>query len=105
MAAVARGVIIFLDDFNGPVDGLVRAFDGQLDVLEVRADAERVLEQTDVFVERAKEGFDFSGDGDAAFHQAGVRSWCGVCSNKRMMLMTSDRLAVTHRVEIPPEQQ
>src|SRR5262249_53623769 len=105
MAAVASGVVVLFDDFDGPVDGLVGPFDGEFGVVQMRANVERVLEQADVFIERAKERFDFSGNGDAAFHQAGVRSWCGVFSNVRVMPMTSDRFPVTHRVEIPPEQQ
>src|SRR5215475_1528207 len=105
MAAVARGVIVLFDDFDGAVNGFMRAFDGELGVVKVRADVERALEQAEVFVKRAKEGFNFSGNGDAAFHQAGVRCWCGVCFKARMLMMTSDRLAVAHRFEIPPEQQ
>src|SRR5579859_541803 len=104
MTAVARGVIVFFDDFYGAVDGVVRAFDGELRVLQMSAHAERIFEQAHVFVEGAKEGFDFSGDGDAAFHQAGRWSRCGVRSNVRVVL-TSDRLAVTHRIVVPPERQ
>ena len=74
MAAVARSVVVLFDDFHGAIYGVMRAFDCELGVVQVRADVERVLEQADVFVERAKERFDFSGNCDAAFHQAGVRS-------------------------------
>jgi hypothetical protein len=105
MTAVARGVIVLFDDFYGAVDGVVRAFNGEFCVVKVRMDVERVFKQANVFVERAEKRFDFPGNGDAAFHQAGVRSWCGVCSKVRVMLVSPDRFAVAHRVKIPPEQQ
>jgi len=44
MAAVARGLVVLFHDFDGAIDRLVRAFDGELDVLEVCADVERILE-------------------------------------------------------------
>ena len=43
MAAIARGVIVFFDDLDGAVDGLMAAFNCELDILKVGADLQRIF--------------------------------------------------------------
>src|SRR5438552_1366933 len=73
--AVPRQVVVLLTDFHRLVDTVLLAFDGQPRVVQVRAHAQRVFEQAHVFIERAKEGFNLSGDVNGTSHPIG-RSSC-----------------------------
>src|SRR5579885_696238 len=53
-SARPRRVVIFFDDFYGLFHGMVIALDGQARVAEMRADMKQILEETHVFIQRAK---------------------------------------------------
>jgi len=71
MAAIAGGVIVLFDDFDGAVDGFVAAFNRELDVLQVGAHLQRIFEADARFRRGCQRKVQFSGDGNAAFHQTG----------------------------------
>ena len=71
LAAVAREVVVFLDDLHGLIDAFLLAFDGQARVVQMRAHVQRVLEQAHVLIERAEEGFNLSGNVNGTSHPSG----------------------------------
>ena len=85
-AAVTGEVVIFLDDFHGVIDVVLIAFDAQPAVVQMGADVQRVFEQAHVFVQRAEEGFNLSGDVNSTSHSDGGAS-CGgkVLANDRFL--------------------
>jgi len=70
-----RQVVVLLDDFHGLIDALLFAFNGQTGIVQVRAHVQRLLQQAHILVERAEEGFNFSGYVNGTSHPSG-RSAC-----------------------------
>src|SRR6266851_3280361 len=68
---MTRQVIVFLDDLDGLIDSVLLAFNGETGVVQMGPHAQSVFEQTHVLVERAKEGFDLSGDMNGTSHPSG----------------------------------
>ena len=68
-------VVVLLHDLHGLVDAVLLAFDGQPRVVEMGAHAQRILEDAHIFIQRAKERFDLSGNVNGTSHPIG-RSSC-----------------------------
>jgi len=64
-------VVVLLHDLHGLVDAVLLAFDGQPRIVEMGAHAQRILEDTHIFIQRAKEGFDLSGNVNGTSHPIG----------------------------------
>jgi hypothetical protein len=91
---VARDVVVFLDDLHRMIDAVLLAFNAQPVVVEVRANVQGVFEQTHVFIQRAKEGFNLSGDVNGTSHSDGERSRRGndLADNKFLVERTYNTL-------------
>jgi hypothetical protein len=59
------------------IDAVLLAFNAQSVVVEVRANVQGVFQQTHIFIQRAKEGFNLAGDVNGTSHSDGERSRCG----------------------------
>jgi hypothetical protein len=68
---MASQVIVFFDDAHGLIDGLLRAFDGQARIVQVRSHLEDVFQHSYVFVESSEEGFQLPGDVNGSLHPIG----------------------------------
>ena len=77
LAAMARQMVVFLNDLDCLIDAFLFAFYGQPCVVQVRAHAQSILEQAHVFIERAKKGFDLSGNVYGTSHPSGGSLWDG----------------------------
>src|SRR5207249_7132331 len=74
--ATPRRVVVLLHDLHGVLHGVMLAFNRQLGIAQVRAHVQHVLQQTHVLVQRAKEGFNLSGNVYGTSHP------CGGLSNR-----------------------
>src|SRR5260370_683479 len=70
-ASMPREVVVLLHNLHGLVDAVLLAFDHQPRVMQMRAHAQRILEHTHIFIQRAEEGFNLSGDVNGTSHPIG----------------------------------
>ena len=60
-ASSARQVVVLLENAHGVFHIVLLAIDGQAFVVQLRAHTQFRFEQTQIFIQRAEKGFDFSG--------------------------------------------
>ena len=72
--AVARQMVVLFDDFHRLIHVLLLTLDGESRVVQVRAHPQRILEQAHIFIQRAKKGFNFSGNVNGTSHPSGRSS-------------------------------
>src|SRR5215813_4087069 len=113
---MACRVVVLFDDAHGLLHTLLSAVNGQLAVVQVRTNAQRFFEKAYVFIEGAKERFDFPGDVYGASHprRGLARRLVGELVRRTARGRLSygwrtsrfceplDRFAVTHRLVDPP---
>src|SRR2546428_11574977 len=68
-------MVVLLNDFRRLIHAVLLAFDDQASVVKMCAHLQRILEQAHVFIQRAEEGFNLSGNVNGTSHPIG-RSSC-----------------------------
>jgi hypothetical protein len=70
-AAMARQVIVFFDDAHGLIHGVLRAFDGQTSIVQMRSHLQNVFQHSYIFIESSEERFQLPGDVNSSLHPIG----------------------------------